>query len=477
MNFGSDALIQYAEIVEDDKEALMFANYKMELLHLIKNVKSSDGRRIPLMFILSETIRFLAKKAMSKLRQMLGKSTAVKVRWVLTVPALWTENHKNIMKRAAVKAGLCDEVNSPDLLLCLEPEGASIQCREDADVELKDQMMKGSVIMVLDCGGGTVDITIHELLCERNESFLCKELLPSSGGCDWGSKYVDLYFEDFLMDFFGEKLYEIYLKSPTARLDVLRDFEILKRKFKGEGRDRCLIKLSSLGQFMDKKIIKFLVEKFNKKNNEKFHVKLKGFNNLELPSPLVKSFFHPLLENIKGKVMQLIQDICSKGENLDFIFLVGGFSESPFLKKEISRTFEPMGINILVPRRPQVSVIRGACMYGLNPRFITSRIAKKTYGINTITCFDSQKHPKDKRVFIEGEAFCEDIFDAFVRAGDTVTPNEAFKKMYCPVRTTQTVMKIIFYASDLKHVYFIDDPRVEKLGRVSNLTLNRGIKD
>lgn len=58
--------------------------------------------------------------------------------------------------------------------------------------------MKESVIMVLDCGGGTVDITIHKLQCEIEERFLCEELLPSSGGSEWGSKYVDKYFEKFL---------------------------------------------------------------------------------------------------------------------------------------------------------------------------------------------------------------------------------------------------------------------------------------
>jgi molecular chaperone DnaK (HSP70) len=68
-------------------------------------------------------------------------------------------------------------------------------------------MIKNCVVMVLDCGGGTVDITIHKLTCNPDEKFLCEELLPSSGGCEWGSKYVDLYFEEFLKDFFGEKQY------------------------------------------------------------------------------------------------------------------------------------------------------------------------------------------------------------------------------------------------------------------------------
>jgi len=113
------------------------------------------------------------------------------------------------------------------------------------------------------------------------------------------------------------------------------------------------------------------------------------------------SFYQPLFENIKAKVAQLIQQAEAKGEKVEFIFMVGGFSESPFLKNEIIKRFESEKIQILVPRRPQVSVIRGACMYGLNPRSITSRIAKKTYGINTLTTFDPSRHPEEKKVNIK----------------------------------------------------------------------------
>jgi hypothetical protein len=101
--------------------------------------------------------------------------------------------------------------------------------------------------------------------------------------------------------------------------------------------------------------------------------------------------------------------------------MVGGFSESPFLKSEIIKRFESSNVQILVPRRPQVSVVRGACLYGLNPRSISSRIAKRTYGLNTLTTFDPEIHPEEKKVIIEGEAFCEDVFDAFVRKGDSVS--------------------------------------------------------
>ena len=115
--------------------------------------------------------------------------------------------------------------------------------------------------------------------------------------------------------------------------------------------------------------------------------------------------------------------------------MVGGFSESPFLKAEIKKGFEEgNNISVLVPRRPQVSVIRGACMFGLNPRSITSRISKMTYGINTLTTYDHDRHAEEKKVIIEGEEFCEDVFDAFVKRGEAVGIDEVHVKTYCPVR-------------------------------------------
>jgi len=56
-------------------------------------------------------------------------------------------------------------------------------------------------------------------------------LLPSSGGCEWGSKFVDKYFEEFVKEFFGAELFDVYTKNAMARLDILKHFEMLKRKF------------------------------------------------------------------------------------------------------------------------------------------------------------------------------------------------------------------------------------------------------
>ena len=147
------------------------------------SARSIDGREMPLLTVIEHTLRFISQQALTKLREQVGKVAAARIRWVLTVPALWSEEHKLFMRKAAHQAEIIDSVNSYNLLLCLEPEGASIQCREDSEVQVRSQLGKGKVVMVLDCGGGTVDITVHKLLCEVEERFLCQELIPSSGGC------------------------------------------------------------------------------------------------------------------------------------------------------------------------------------------------------------------------------------------------------------------------------------------------------
>lgn len=441
----------------------------MSLYHMQTNVKSIDGREMPLMTVIAESLKFISGRAIAKLEEQIGKGIQInKIRWVLTVPALWSEEHKLFMRKAAVEAGIIDHSNSSNLLLCLEPEGASIQCREDAEDTLKEQMVKDSVVLVLDCGGGTVDITVHKLKSNPDENFLCEEILPSSGGCEWGSKYVDKYFEEFLREFLGDKIYALYLKNAVARLEILKYFEMLKRKFNPGKDERSRLQLSYLSEDLSPTKLGELIENHNKNVPPEIQLKQRGASCIDVPPSLMMSFFKPLLENICSKVETLLEQAKQKvGYSAKFIFMVGGFSESPYLKAEIKKRFEKDYLSVLVPRRPQVSVIRGACMYGLNPRTITSRIAKKTYGINTLTTFDPERHPEEKKVVIEGEDFCEDVFDIFVRKNESVSIDEFHTKTYCPVRSRQTVMRIIFYCTEATEVDFVDEKGVSQLGELS----------
>ena len=68
---------------------------------------------------------------------------------------------------------------------------------------------------------------------------------------------------------------------------------------------------------------------------------------------------------------------------------------------------------------------------------------------------------------VEGEEFCEDVFDAFVKKNQSVRVDELVNKIYCPVRARQTIMRIIIYCTDSTEVEFVDEPGVSKLGELS----------
>ena len=480
VDFGSNAIRKYAEIVDNGNTALLFQNYKISLYHMQTEANSMDGRSMPLMTVISETLKYISNCALNKLSEQVGETLhKEKIRWILTVPALWNEEHKLFMRKAAVKAGIINEENSFNLLLCLEPEGASIQVRDDSEENLKNKITKGSIIVVLDCGGGTVDITINKMLCEPDEKFLSNEVLSSTGGCEWGSKYVDGNFENFLKEFLGEKLFAVYQKNASMRIDILEAFEVLKKKFNPENVKHSRLQLSYLGENLTPDILKNLVNNYNLLHPDT-KISQRGSSGIDLSNELMISFFEPLINKIINKVKELLEETKKKaGYYPKFIFLVGGFGESPFLRQKIKKEFESNELIVLIPKRPLVSVVRGACMFGLNPFSITSRIAKKTYGISTLGIFDEKKHPLNKKVMIDGEAFCENIFDTFVLKDDSVSVNQEIVKTYCPVRGAQTIMKIILYYTDKRKVNYIDEEGVHKFGElIVNIgEKNQGIED
>src|ERR1035438_10401807 len=90
------------------------------------------------------------------------------IRWCLTVPAIWDDQAMSLTRQAAVQAGLPDD---PDrLCLVREPEAAALHClvrgayvvdsrREPAITKLP----RGARYMIVDCGGGTIDISAYEV--------------------------------------------------------------------------------------------------------------------------------------------------------------------------------------------------------------------------------------------------------------------------------------------------------------------------
>ena len=252
--------------------------------------------------------------------------------------------------------------------------------------------------------GGTVDITAHRTLKgERIE-----EILPASGG-PWGGMYVDQQFACLLEDIFGKKFLNRYKSAhPESWLQLISSFETTKKPFNGADQNSLRVALPwSFGDFhLEHKGGKSIKNSVQAYNNPDI-----SFTNgaIVIKHETAKHLFSQMLNNITAHVKVLLRN--PKLAKCRYIFMVGGFSQSRLLQDEIKRNFEKNRTRVLIPSEAQLSVLKGAVLFGHFPTEITTRIARLSYGYWTNKPFDSKIHDANKMYKDDdGYKWCERIF-------------------------------------------------------------------
>ncbi|CAG8520064.1 17863_t:CDS:2 [Funneliformis caledonium] len=137
---------------------------------------------------------------------------------VLTIPAEFDDDAIAIMRKCAFNAKLIPTEYSQNLKFTTEPEAAAINSMDTLKNEHK--LGPGDLFMVVDCGGGTVDLTTQELL---NDDEL-NEITVRTGD-DCGSYNIDRSFIEFLGDKVGKSAMDLYEKDHYVNLqNIVQNF-------------------------------------------------------------------------------------------------------------------------------------------------------------------------------------------------------------------------------------------------------------
>jgi hypothetical protein len=104
-------------------------------------------------------LRYMREQVLAKLKSLDVGLTPEDIRWCITVPAIWSDGQKLLMRQTAEEAGLdaADQV-----VVAIEPETAAPYGILDARRRNSSEALQGSEsqrFMVVDCGGGTIDIS------------------------------------------------------------------------------------------------------------------------------------------------------------------------------------------------------------------------------------------------------------------------------------------------------------------------------
>ncbi|KAM4034307.1 LOW QUALITY PROTEIN: heat shock 70 kDa protein 12A [Anomaloglossus baeobatrachus] len=409
----------------------------------------------------------------------------------------WLYFEKFKMKLHSSTAGMVSPENPEQLIIALEPEGASIYCRklrlhqmidlsskaaingisptdpakdhgrrnrqsrifmvENVIGELWAELEEGDRYVVVDCGGGTVDLTVHQIRLPEGH---LKELYKASGG-PYGSLGVDFEFEKLLCKIFGEDFIDQFkVKRPAAWVDLMIAFESRKRAAAPDRTNPLNITLPF--SFIDyyKKFRGHSVEHALRKSNVDF-VKWSSQGMLRMNPDAMNALFKPTVDHI----IQHLSDLFQKPElsGVKFLFLVGGFAESPLLQQAVQRAFGEK-CRVIIPHDVGLTILKGAVLFGLDPAVIKVRRSPMTYGVGVLNRYVEGKHPAEKLLVKDGTRWCTDIFDKFILVDQSVALGETVKRSYTPAKPSQLLIIINVYSSESEGANFISDPGVRKCG-------------
>ena len=318
--------------------------------------------------------------------------------------------------------------------------------------------------MVVDIGGGTVDITVHD-----KSNGKINVILPPMGNT-WGGTTINEALANLLGDILEDEGFDSFIKSSPvsakATLNKLlyEDFEERKKIFGDATKGIQEIVLTiprAFTQFYGD-------DKVNEASKAKIDYD-PGVGSLIINYELVQEkIFKKTIDRIIECVRAAFDELASK---VDTVYLVGGFGGCKFVNQKIEEAIGQYGdIPIVCPEQPDLAVVSGAVMWRKDPNIIQSRVADATYGIGAAPVFDPAIHDEHYRYPDEdGKQRCNNVFKVFVLKGEVIK-DEVYKDTLIPYSQEATQVCIAIYSTTDDGVQYIEDKKgkltVRKIGEL-----------
>ena len=383
------------------------------------------------------------------------------IRWIITIPAIWSDKNKTCMIEASKMAKLIDDKEDPSNFFALEPEAAACYYPNS---DSADKDILNHPYIICDIGGGTADITTHERIKDENGNYQIKELYPPSGGANGSTEINKYIFEEILVKkLFSEEAYNRIKEKMTQEgeeseelreeiINIKNQINEFKETFRLEDinkNKKFKINFGAFKKGFEKTPnIKDLLDNYNKNTRAGWKIEAKGWI-LPLPYQIILDLLNEFIVVKASDYMKNIINTLKGKKEIKSIILVGGTTANPSMidlfKKEMQND-----IKIVSCDDPEVAVVRGAIYFAKDPYIISERKAKYSLGIEVegkwIDKFESipeaEKEFDDKK----GNYICLNRFYPFYKKNETIDVRAEGKKRKLGMNSEECTLK--FYKSD-----------------------------
>ncbi len=385
------------------------------------------------------------------------------IRWCLTVPAIWDDYQKHVMRQAAQAAGFPAEEGR--LMLALEPEAAAHYARiagvkviGEEGREAPSLLTPGSRFVVADCGGGTIDLTAYRTEADGGMAQIAE---VTGNGC--GSYYLNRAFEKLvLVPRLGgaDEYARLCEQCPEALEELLDGWERAKLSIGLNRVDPVYLSLPvRLTRQMRPEVLAQLRA-----------VQLDGEDEaIVVTAAETQAIFEtvlPELVNLLDQQLAQVRKAVGRRDGKEVVLLVGGFAKSPYLQDRIAEHLSDRATVVLAPD-PAAAVLIGAAHFAYDPQ-TRRRRTKYTYARAVATDFDHDwDKPEDLVLSWKGEELCVGRLDVLVRAGDSIHTSEVVRCEGYPIYSDQSAIAIRLYRTQDREPRYRSDQGCELIGSMT----------
>ena len=409
--------------VENNKtNFLYFTAFKRNLDPKInKNLVKSDfpGDEIELKIVIKEFMKKMREEAEGKIKERKSNYNLNEIKWIITIPPLWDIKGKKIMEEAAKKVGMAN------LDVILEPEASSLSLFKEDNKIINEYIKKDKTFLIVDAGGYTVDFSANRILDDNNLEQL---MIPVS--IVNGSSLINEKIFNILKRFVGEeKVKNIDYQNIKTTLDYIEEKK--KEVDLNEGGNLKLDIRPFDIYCKSESFFSYILSIYYSSPDYCTQIidgkELTYDNNaLLIPKKYISEIINQLITNILFYVDHLL----AKLDHIDLIVFTGGFSTNKIFREKIEEYKKGHNSEIIFMEEPQMTVMKGAALFGLKPTQILKRIIPITIGIASYeTKKQNETCDNDDEFFDENknETRCHKYL-TFVRKKESIEMNQIINK-------------------------------------------------
>ena len=282
-----------------------------------------------------------------------------------------------------------------------------------------------------------------------------------------GSGHVDNAFLQFLVRVIGAPVVREFIDVCKIEfLELLRDFELAKSKVKPRQYSSLEVKIPpNLDRICKQKQNGDSLANVISKTIYREKVKVHD-NKICIDGSVSSEFFRTVSLDIAKNIKNALSNNAGKGTN--FLVLVGGFASSPVVQEIIKRELEDTTDvqRIIVAPDPELAILKGAVMFGHQPKSIFSRVIRYTYGLRKAKLFNPDMHPNEHRVTLHGIEFITDVFSTFITSGTRAPVGFVSYDSLTTIEPFQKIIEIDIYYSTELNPKFVTDQNCWVLGKI-----------